>query len=270
MRRDRRWYSENSTSGHLRQAAAAGAPAAEVARLPVAPGVRGFRPRRRGARSRGSAPRAVVERRELADVDARARARSASRRTRRSSAAAARAGRCRSCWRCARPRCRCAVVAVSVQHAPERPLPGPEAGAPAVVLEAGEHARRWPAWPGAETSIATLPISRGRPRARCARRAADTPSISSAPSSRSGRAAGSRRRRPARARRGRRPRAARRACSRAGPARTGAGRGPGPRRCRTGRALAVELLAEAAGGRSKPIPRQPQRRWSISRLPRSA
>jgi hypothetical protein len=52
---------------------------------------------------------------------------------------------------------------------------------------------------------------------------------------RSARAAGSRHTRPAPRRRGPRPSAARRASSEADPPRTGAGRGPVRRRCRTGR-----------------------------------
>ena len=110
-----------------------------------------------------------------------------------------------------------AVVAVAREHAAERLLAGPEVGAPAVVLEAGDHAR-----PGAEVGLDRAVAD--QPRARLAdgaqvdearRRAAPR-----RPARTSGRAAGSRRTRRARRRRGRRPRGARRAWSRPCRART--------------------------------------------------
>ena len=63
-----------------------------------------------------------------------------------------------------------AVVAVAREHAPERALPGAEIGAPAVVLEAGDHARRRrPGRPRSRSCRSAAGPARGRcggPRAR--------------------------------------------------------------------------------------------------------
>ena len=103
-----------------------------------------------------------------------------------------------------------AVVAVPVQHPAERLGVGPEVGAPAVVLEAGQ---RPAAPPPRSTSIETLPISRGPARARSRGRRCPRPGMDARRRAGScGRAADSRRRRRAARRRRRPPRRSRRAC----------------------------------------------------------
>ena len=117
------------------------------------------------------------------------------------------------------------VVAVALEHAAERLLARPEVRAPAVVLEAGEHAARGPP-SSRSTSIATLPISRG-------------------PSARG----------PSRGRRGRRPGSPRRR------ARSG-GRAAGSRRRRRGRRAALGGgVQRVALGRTRS---SAHRRWSRS------
>ena len=129
-----------------------------------------------------------------------------------------------------------------LQHAPERLGAVAQVGAPAVVLEPGDHARAGRRGrPRSRSCRSAARRARARSRGRRARRRA-------APRRRagtSGRAAGSRRRRRARPRRGRRPRAGRRAwsppCRRPPPP----GRGPGRRPCRRGR--------RASGSSASPI-----------------
>ena len=203
----------------------------------------------------------------------RARARSASRRTRRSSAAAGRAGRCRSCCRARAPsRPLRPSLPWPAQDAPERLLARAEVRAPAVVLEAREHARAGRRSSSSETSIATLPIRRGPSSRTVCTSSSPTPcdlllaervgvpeQLVAAAHAEHDRAA--RRRRVQR----------RRAWSRAGPRRTGAGRGPGRRRGRRGRARRASSGSPSPlASSSKPIPRHAQRRSSTSRLPRSA
>ena len=163
------------------------------------------------------------------------------------------------------------VVAVAAQHAAERRLPVGEQRAPAVVLEAREHALA-----RAGESRRSRPRSRrcrsgaGPPRAPCARRAGRRPRSSRRPARRSARAAGSRRTRRARPRRARRGVQRRRLVLDQVLARTAAGRDPGRRRCSRGRArraAARRGRSRAARSRSRA---SAQRRSSISRLPRSA
>ena len=146
----------------------------------------------------------------------------------------------------------------------------PEECAPAVVLEAGEHA-------------AATAGRRARPRSRRCRSAAgpsraDRVQVDQADAGQRlgaqlvgvaeqlvAAAHGEDHRAAAR-----RPRAARRACARRGRARTASGRGPGRRRCSRCRRRRDQRLAEARGGSRSRCPRHWQRRSSMIRLPRSA
>ena len=201
----------------------------------------------------------VVERCERA-VEPQRGARSASRRTMRSWAAAGRADRCRSRCRARTPSWPSRAVVAVAPAAPVRAaVRRAQMGAPAVVLEAGQHPRR----PGVELDldrhVADQPRAVGAHGAQVDQ--ADARAASRRRAGRSGRAAGSRRRRRGSRPRGRPRRAGRRACLGEVDARTAPGRGPGRRRCSRGRrrrdrARRPSPLALS----SKPSPRHSQRR----------
>ena len=126
-----------------------------------------------------------------------------------------------------------AVVAVPLEHPPERALAAAEVGPPAVVLEAGDDARA-AAEVGLDRAVADQPRSGLAHRPEVdeadARQllAAELVGVAEQLVAAAHRAARRRRARP--------PRAGRRASSRPCRARSPPGRGPGRRRCRRGRA----------------------------------